>query len=123
AVGRPSRGSRGMSVAFVKRPLWTTADAQAATGGVALGPVWNATGIAIDTRMLERGDLFVALRGDRDGHAFVSAAFERGAAAALIDDPKLTAETAGGPLLRVADSLKGLAAMGVAARARSSAKA
>lgn len=112
-----------MSLAFVKRPLWTTADAQAATGGVALGPAWLASGIAIDTRMLERGDLFVALRGERDGHAFVSAAFERGAAAALIDDPNLTVETAGGPLLRVDDSLAGLAAMGVVARARSSAKA
>lgn len=112
-----------MSVGFVKRPLWTSADAQAATGGVALGPAWLATGIAIDTRLLERGDLFVALRGERDGHAFVRTAFERGAAAALVDDPKLTVEAAGGPLLRVTDSLKGLAAMGIAARARSAAKA
>lgn len=112
-----------MSVAFVKGPLWTTDTAQAATGGAALGPRWNATGIAIDTRMLERGDLFVALRAERDGHAFVTTAFERGASAALIDDPKLTVEAAGGPLLRVDDVLKGLAAMGVVARARSSAKA
>ncbi len=112
-----------MSVGFVKRPLWTSADAQAATGGVALGPAWLASGIAIDTRTLERDDLFVALRGDRDGHAFVSNAFERGAAAALVDDPSLTVEAAGGPLLRVADSLKALAAMGVVARARSLAKA
>ena len=112
-----------MSVGFVKLPLWSAADAQATTGGVALGPAWLATGIAIDTRTLERGDLFVALRGERDGHAFVPAAFERGAAAALIDDPTLTVETAGGPLLRVADSLTALASMGVAARARSSARA
>lgn len=112
-----------MSFAFVKRPLWNTAEAQAATGGVALGPTWLASGIAIDTRTLERGDLFVALRGERDGHAFVPAAFERGAAAALIDDSTLTVEAAGGPLLRVEDSLRGLAAMGAVARARSSAKA
>ncbi|MGE0421193.1 MAG: UDP-N-acetylmuramoyl-tripeptide--D-alanyl-D-alanine ligase [Reyranellaceae bacterium] len=112
-----------MSVGFVKLPLWTAADAQEATGGVALGPAWLATGIAIDTRTLERGDLFVALRGERDGHAFVSTAFERGAAAALIDDPTLTVEIAGGPLLRVADSLQALASMGVVARARSSARA
>ncbi|MBX3498856.1 MAG: UDP-N-acetylmuramoyl-tripeptide--D-alanyl-D-alanine ligase [Alphaproteobacteria bacterium] len=112
-----------MSVGFVKLPLWSVADAQSATGGVALGPAWLASGIAIDTRMLERGDLFVALRGERDGHAFVPAAFERGAAAALVDDPRMTVEGAGGPLLRVADSLKGLAAMGFAARARSSARA
>jgi UDP-N-acetylmuramoyl-tripeptide--D-alanyl-D-alanine ligase len=112
-----------MSVGFVKRPLWNSADAQAATGGIALGPTWLATGISIDTRTLERDDLFVALRGDRDGHAFVADAFRRGAAAALVDDPTLATEAAGGPLLRVADSLKALAAMGVAARARSLAKA
>jgi UDP-N-acetylmuramoyl-tripeptide--D-alanyl-D-alanine ligase len=108
-----------MSLAFVKRPLWTTADAQAATGGVALGPRWLASGIATDIRTLERGDLFVALG---DGHASVAAAFERGAAAALIDESGLTVETAGGPLLRVEDSAKGLAALAMAARARSLAK-
>ena len=36
-----------------------------------------------DTRKLEEGQLFVALKGARDGHDFVSAALEKGAAAVL----------------------------------------
>ncbi|MBR2311438.1 MAG: UDP-N-acetylmuramoyl-tripeptide--D-alanyl-D-alanine ligase [Oscillospiraceae bacterium] len=40
-------------------------------------------GANIDTRKLEPGQLFVALQGARDGHDFVDAAFEKGAAAVL----------------------------------------
>lgn len=87
--------------------LWTSEDAVAATGGEATG-VWNATGVSIDTRTLEAGDLFVALSGDsRDAHAFVAAAFEKGAAAAMVTRvPGGLAE--GGPLLIVKDTLAGL---------------
>jgi UDP-N-acetylmuramoyl-tripeptide--D-alanyl-D-alanine ligase len=46
----------------------------------------DVTGVSTDTREIERGDLFVALRGENfDGHAFLSAAFERGAVAAVVD--------------------------------------
>jgi UDP-N-acetylmuramoyl-tripeptide--D-alanyl-D-alanine ligase len=39
-----------------------------------------------DSRTVEEGDLFVALRGERfDGHAFVRSAFERGARGALVE--------------------------------------
>jgi UDP-N-acetylmuramoyl-tripeptide--D-alanyl-D-alanine ligase len=54
--------------------LWTSAEAQAATGGTAQG-VWSCTGISIDTRTLEPGDLFVALKDVRDGHDFVANAW------------------------------------------------
>jgi UDP-N-acetylmuramoyl-tripeptide--D-alanyl-D-alanine ligase len=44
------------------------------------------TGIGIDTRALQRGELFVALRGERhDGHAFLQQAYEAGAAGAVVD--------------------------------------
>src|SRR5256714_3938411 len=44
------------------------------------------TGVSSDTRTLKRGDLFVALRGERfDGHGFLPAAKARGAAAAMVD--------------------------------------
>jgi UDP-N-acetylmuramoyl-tripeptide--D-alanyl-D-alanine ligase len=44
------------------------------------------TGVSTDTRSLRRGDLFVALRGERfDGHTFVESAFAAGAAAAMVD--------------------------------------
>lgn len=42
--------------------------------------------VVTDTRTLRQGDLFVALRGDRfDGHGFLEAAREAGAAAAVVD--------------------------------------
>ena len=40
-------------------------------------------GANIDTRKLEKGQLFVALQGVRDGHDFIDTAFEKGAAAVL----------------------------------------
>jgi UDP-N-acetylmuramoyl-tripeptide--D-alanyl-D-alanine ligase len=43
-------------------------------------------GVSTDTRTLGDGDLFVALRGERyDGHAFLGAAKEKGAVAAMVD--------------------------------------
>jgi UDP-N-acetylmuramoyl-tripeptide--D-alanyl-D-alanine ligase len=42
--------------------------------------------LSIDTRTLQQGDLFVAFKGEHsDGHAFLSAAFHKGASGALID--------------------------------------
>ena len=43
-------------------------------------------GFSIDTRSLEPGDVFVALKDARDGHEFVAAAFKAGAAAAIVSD-------------------------------------
>ena len=43
-------------------------------------------GVAIDSRKIEPGNLFVALKGERvDGHDYLAAAKERGAAAALVE--------------------------------------
>ncbi|MBI1238427.1 MAG: UDP-N-acetylmuramoylalanyl-D-glutamyl-2,6-diaminopimelate--D-alanyl-D-alanine ligase [Alphaproteobacteria bacterium] len=105
----------------MSEPLWTSEEAAQATGGRACG-TWRANGISIDTRTLQPGDLFVALQGDaRDGHAFVADALHKGAAAALIARrPGDVAADA--PLLVCADTLEGLRALGVAARARSTGK-
>src|ERR1700734_3659255 len=44
-----------------------------------------ATGYSIDSRTVAPSELFFAVRGERlDGHDFVSAAFERGAVAAVV---------------------------------------
>lgn len=52
--------------------------------GVGLPEVFD--GITQDTRQLVAGNLYVALRGERfDGHNFVGAAFEAGAAVALVE--------------------------------------
>ena len=43
--------------------------------------------ISTDSRSIRRGDLFVALRGDRfDGHEFVPAVLAQGAAGAIVHD-------------------------------------
>ncbi|MBC7134678.1 MAG: UDP-N-acetylmuramoylalanyl-D-glutamyl-2, 6-diaminopimelate--D-alanyl-D-alanine ligase, partial [Oceanibaculum nanhaiense] len=52
------------------RPLWTSADAVAATGGKNSRD-WQAFGVSIDSRTVAEGDLFVALKGDAfDGHDY-----------------------------------------------------
>lgn len=100
--------------------LWTAAEAAAATGGQAIGD-WAVTGVSIDTRTIQPGDLFVALKAARDGHDFVAQALEKGAGAALVSHrPEGVAEDA--PLLIVEDVLPGLEALGIAARARTAAQ-
>lgn len=100
--------------------LWTASDAAIATGGRAVGD-WAATGVSIDTRTLELGELFVALTGDNsDGHAHVVHAIANGACAAMVSHPvEGVAEDA---LLIVEDTLEALNALGAAARARTNAK-
>ena len=101
-------------------PLWTSADAVAATGGQCTA-TWQAKGVSIDTRTLRPGDLFVALADVRDGHDFVAQALQKGAAAALVSRrPEGVAADA--PLLIVPDVLRGLEDLGRFARARTRAK-
>ena len=93
-------------------PLWTHAELLAATGGLAHGAAFDASGVAIDSRRIAPGDLFVALTAARDGHAFVAQALADGAAGALVSRPLP------GPTLQVDDVLAALAALGEAARRR-----
>lgn len=62
------------------------------------------TGISIDTRTIQQGDLFVPFRGEAvNGHKFVQQAFEKGAAASLWlkDEPNPPSDV---PLIFVDDS-------------------
>lgn len=105
----------------VKSPLWTAAEAAAATGGRPSG-TWSASGVSIDSRSLQPGDLFVALQGPNfDGHDFVAAALRNGAAAAVASRVPEDVP-AGAPLLLVADTTDALRALGQAARGRSAAR-
>ena len=101
--------------------LWTATDAARATGGRATTG-WQATGVSIDTRTLQPGDLFVALRAARDGHDFVAQALDKGAAAALVSHVPDGVDPATAPLLIVEDVQAALEAMGRAARARTQAR-
>jgi UDP-N-acetylmuramoyl-tripeptide--D-alanyl-D-alanine ligase len=101
-------------------PLWTSLEADVATGGESMRP-WHAAGVSIDSRTLAPGDLFIALAGPRDdGHEYVKAALVKGAAAAIVHRvPEGIIGQA--PLLVVSDTMKALEDLGRAARARSAA--
>lgn len=87
-----------------------------ALGGETRGADATVTGAVIDSRRAGAGDLFIALPGSRhDGHEFVAAARDSGAAAALVtrfvDDPL--------PQWCVDDARRTLAELGCRARAES----
>ena len=101
--------------------LWTAAEAATATGGEATGD-WKVSGISIDTRTLQPGDLFVALKAARDGHDFVAQALDKGAGAALVTH-RPDGVAADAPLLIVEDVQAALEGLGQVARARTQARA
>ncbi|WP_218043951.1 UDP-N-acetylmuramoyl-tripeptide--D-alanyl-D-alanine ligase [Kiloniella majae] len=105
----------------MREVLWTAAEAASATGGENTHD-WQATGLSLNTRSLEKGDLFFALQGPNfDGHDYVAKAFEEGASAAVVQRrPERLSDDA--PLLIVDDTLGALNRFGAAARANSSAK-
>lgn len=99
-------------------PLWTWTELVAATGGIADGqPKAAITGVSIDTRSLAAGDLFVALKDQRDGHEFVTTAFKAGAAAAIVAHD-YQRQSDDGALVRVGDVLLALEEVGRTARSR-----
>jgi UDP-N-acetylmuramoyl-tripeptide--D-alanyl-D-alanine ligase len=97
---------------------FTLAELAAATGGRIAGNAGaSITGVCTDSRAVEPGNLYVALRGEtHDGHRFVAQAFERGASAALVgaDAGIMRAR----PLLVVDDTLHALGAIAHAHRVR-----
>jgi UDP-N-acetylmuramoyl-tripeptide--D-alanyl-D-alanine ligase len=82
----------------------------------------DVRGISIDTRTLEWGDLFFAIKGDaRDGHDFVQSALVNGAAAAVVDEAHARQFTGLGPLFVVNDTQAALERLGAYGRDRSQA--
>ena len=101
--------------------IWTAVDAIKATGGRCTSEGWGVSGISVDTRTLQKGDLFVALVGEnRDGHDYVKDALNRGAVVALVS--KEIKGVSADKLLIVDDTLKTMDNLGRAARARTAAK-
>jgi UDP-N-acetylmuramoyl-tripeptide--D-alanyl-D-alanine ligase len=95
--------------------LWTSSEIAAATGGTEQGS-FEATAVTFDSREVEPGSLFVALRGEAtDGHHFLDKAFAAGAAGALVSDAIER------PHVRVADTFDALNALARASRARTAA--
>jgi UDP-N-acetylmuramoyl-tripeptide--D-alanyl-D-alanine ligase len=100
--------------------LWTRDDLIAGLRASVPGEApESVSGMSIDTRTLQPGDLFFALAGEnRDGHAFIEAAFKAGAAAAVVTGANAPALARFGPLLVVDDVLAAMERLGAAARAR-----
>jgi UDP-N-acetylmuramoyl-tripeptide--D-alanyl-D-alanine ligase len=107
-----------------QEPLWTGLGLVAPLGARIEGAVPDGvTGISIDTRTLEPGDLFFAIKGDaNDGHDYVAQAFAAGAAACVVDEAHADALMAQGSLYVVKDVLKSMEDLGRAARARTEAR-
>lgn len=94
---------------------FTTEEVAAATDGRVVGDDVAVDGVAIDSRLVAAGALFVPIVADRDGHGFIETAVEAGAAAYL---------TSGGPVdvtataVEVDDTTEALWRIGAEARRR-----
>jgi UDP-N-acetylmuramoyl-tripeptide--D-alanyl-D-alanine ligase len=89
-------------------------DIAAATGGTLHGSPVDVAGVAIDSRAVRGGELFVPIVAARDGHDFVPDALERGAVDWLGSHPVAAAE----PWVDVADTATALLDVGRLARTR-----
>lgn len=99
----------------------TVGEIAEATGGrvVAGDPSWAATSFTYDSRTLEPGACFFALRGNRDGHDFVHDAFDNGALVAVVERDVPDARRPGArALVQVPDALRALGDCGRRARDR-----
>jgi UDP-N-acetylmuramoyl-tripeptide--D-alanyl-D-alanine ligase len=100
-------------------PLWSFDELVTAThAGKADGrPTRDITGMCIDTRALEPGDAFIALKDQRDGHDFVTSAFKAGASVAIVSEHYVR-KPGDGALIRVPDTLAALENVGISRRAQ-----
>ncbi|MDO8209587.1 UDP-N-acetylmuramoyl-tripeptide--D-alanyl-D-alanine ligase [Conexibacter sp. CPCC 206217] len=92
---------------------FSTVELAADLGGELVGPDVSVDGASIDSRTIRPGQLYVPIVAERDGHAFISAAFDAGAPAYLTAQ-----EPAGGTAIRVRDTAAALLRLGSAARGR-----
>ena len=91
----------------MKLALWRVAEFT--TGSGDYRPDANALGYSIDSRTVQHGDLFFAVKGERlDGHDYVQAALDRGAVAAVVARGQLSRFPEKHKLLVVNDTLEAL---------------
>ncbi len=70
------------------------------------------TGVSIDSRSIERGELFHAIAGaNHDGHDFLANALDRGAAALIVERGRRLPDAPGIPVIAVEDSTRALGAL------------
>lgn len=102
----------------MKTPLWTGNELVAALGAQARGtPPSKITGASIDTRSLQPGEAFFALKDTRDGHDFVEDAFARGASLAVVESGRADPLSRFGPVAVVDHTLRAMERAGISRRA------
>jgi UDP-N-acetylmuramoyl-tripeptide--D-alanyl-D-alanine ligase len=94
---------------------FTTSELADRLGGTLIGPDVTVDGASIDSRSLVAGQLFVPIVAARDGHGFIGAAVDAGAAAYLTTEP--VAEERASAVV-VADTAASLLELGRVARDR-----
>ncbi|HXZ42918.1 MAG TPA: UDP-N-acetylmuramoyl-tripeptide--D-alanyl-D-alanine ligase [Terriglobales bacterium] len=99
----------------MKLPLSRIAGFLSATGEFDRNAL--ALGYSIDSRSVQAGQLFFAVKGERlDGHDFVSQALEKGAVAAVLRKDQLARFPAKSGLMAVDNTLAALQTLGTAVR-------
>ncbi|THK34501.1 UDP-N-acetylmuramoylalanyl-D-glutamyl-2,6-diaminopimelate--D-alanyl-D-alanine ligase [Ensifer sp. MPMI2T] len=105
--------------------LWTSSDLLAAMNGRPVGNLPEGiAGISIDSRTINKGEAFFAIKGDRvDGHDYAGIALANGASLLVVSEGKIPAlGRLIAPMIVVDDVLEALIRLGCAARDRSAAK-
>jgi len=105
--------------------LWSANDLVKAMDGRPLGAMPEGiAGISIDSRSLQPGEAFFAIKGESmDGHDFATGAVTAGAALLVVAEGRLPAlGRLNVPMVVVTDVLAALEKLGIAARARTTAK-
>lgn len=93
-------------------------DAARITGGSLFGDDVEVDGVSFDSRLLLPGQCFVALEAERDGHEFVSDAYEAGASVCIVRRGTVADEAVPTECARIEvdDTMAALTALGVWAR-------
>jgi UDP-N-acetylmuramoyl-tripeptide--D-alanyl-D-alanine ligase len=92
---------------------FSTSELAAHLGGELIGPDAGIEGASIDSRTIRPRQLYAPIVAERDGHAFIPAALQAGAAAYLTAQ-----EPVGGTAIRVRDTAAALLSLGALARGR-----
>lgn len=91
-----------------------TSELAAATGGQLIGNDVTFSGATSDGREVQNGQLFVPIRGSRNGHDYIAQAISAGAVAYLTDRRVVKGATA----IKVSDTVKALGVLGSLVRSR-----
>ncbi len=109
----------GYGFTTAQDPPWTVDQVVSATGGRLFwdGCDMDFRSVSIDSRSVQPGDLFLALRGERyDGHSFVGDAVGKGAAGLVVETLPQSMPMV--PVVRVEDSARALGDLAAFRRAR-----